>query len=280
MVAASPSGHEGQKMPEELVDGAVDAGASQSGTDALDALDALSDEQQVPVSVVKAIRKELQETKKANEDAQNRFSEELRQRDDQLFLYRTELNRLSQGHGGQDASRGNGNGRTQTGTFLDELEDDEPLTAAQAKQLLLMSGKNTQTQTALAKAQMDPDFQALTTTHIANVLKADPDLVQELAALPPAERYLRAYRLAKSDPAYHQGKLVLKPEKGEKGEPVIKPNEKAQQIEANLKKPGSPASVRPGDQTSNEADQIKGMTRAEFKAYRNKKIQDGLAARR
>lgn len=246
------------------------AGSVQDDATLLDSLDSMTDEQTVPVSVARAIRKELQGLKSEHSQTQ----EMLRTKDDQIFLLRTTLNQRGDG---QSAGQPQGDGKVRTGTFLDEVEDDEPLTAGQAKKLVMQNASVGALQAKLAKAQSDPDFTELTTTHIANVIKADPSIGAELAALPPVEAYLQAYRLAKSDPEYHKKKMVT---------PVIpKPKEdadaaKAKKIEENLSKPGSPSSVQPASVASDEGERIRKMSKTEFRQYRHDAQQRGIAARK
>lgn len=240
----------------------AEASGQSAGGDILDQLDTLPDDRQVPVSVAKAIRRELQEAKSKF----SQLEETSRMKDDQIFLLRTHLN----SNGGQNAPQGSG--KPVTGTFLDELEDDEPLTAGQAKQLLQMNAAQAAGQGALIEAQRDPDYQALITTHITNVLKARPNLIQRLASLPPSDRFLMAYELGKSDPEYHKAKS--KTPDGKSGIPV---DEKAKIIEGNLKKPGSPSSVQPSAASSSEADRLRTMSSADFRKYRNDRMK---AARR
>jgi hypothetical protein len=239
----------------------------------LESLDSMSDEQQVPVSVVKAIRKELQEIK----SNASQKDELIKTKDDQIFLLRTTLNQNAPAQTGGNAGE---NGKAKTGTFLDEMEDDEPLTAGQGKQLVAMNAAAAKDNAALAKAQADPDFQVLITTHIQNVLKADPDLVTDLASLPPAKRYLYAYKLAKSDPEYHKSKMKTPIPKLDESADSKAISDKAKKIEANLAKPGSPSSVPATVVTSSEADRISKMNAKEFRQYRYEKQQAGIAARK
>lgn len=184
----------------------------------------LASSQNVPVHVVQAIRQELQTAKTTNQTQ----AEQINQLQDALTLYRNQV-ALMQQSGGAGAQPP-GQQRTSNDP-LDGVEDDEVITAGQARALLASAQSNIHSQQVMRDLTSRSDFQDVINQHLPNVLRTDPELAGILQSLPEAMRYSLAYRLGQLDPGY-KGRQV-----------TDQLSQEAQRIAENLRKPGSPSGV-------------------------------------
>ncbi|MDD3493452.1 MAG: hypothetical protein PHZ19_08170 [Candidatus Thermoplasmatota archaeon] len=213
-------------------------------------LDNLPEGATVPVSVVKAIRSELQEEKASKQQLQDRLA----QVEDTLTIYRMQLNQA--GAAGQQA------GQKKDPDPLEGMEDDDVLTVGQARKLMTTAMGSMNTSLAMRELINKPDFTEVTQKHLPNVLRTKPHLAQLLASEPnEAKRWALAYEFGQTDPEYQKAKITEKV------------SEEAKKVEANLKKPGSP-SGKSSPATMADANRIANMSSAEFREYR-KKVLNG-----
>lgn len=205
--------------------------------------DNLPDDHQVPVSVLKALRQDLQGKLSAKE-------KEAAEKDDELLLYKTTVRNLSQGGGGNVADQSPQPASTDpVETFFKDRDPDEPVTVQELRTISAQLTRGNFEQAQLAQVVNQKDFQEVVYTHLPKLIQANPNLAGVIRSLPTqAARFALAYQLGKTEPGYLAKSITDK----------TNVHVDAEKAKENETKPRSTATVgASGSASSSDMDRIK-----------------------
>ena len=222
-------------MADEQVDtGVTDPAAGGQG-------DAQQQEEMVPVSVVQAIREELNEFK------------------DKLLVTDAAL-REARMSGGQQTPQ-QAPARQQSNDPLAGMDADDIPTVGQINQAFAIKERQIAEAMEVRELINKPDFETVIKEHWPKIMAAKPHLQRLISTMSQGQAAAFAYEMGQTDPGYQEKKTKLPP----KGGPSV-----AEALANKKDKPGSPAQVAAQTGPQSEANAIASMSDKEFAEYRKK----------
>ncbi len=186
------------------------------------------EEEKVPVSAVKGIREEL-----------NQVKAQLQASQDQVRLY--------QANAPQQQPQSQEGTQSKPDQVLEGMEDDDVITVADARKLARnLKAEVGTVLSELSMAARVPDYEEVISKHLPKVLQANPALAQAIRT--SANPAILAYELGKTDPEYVKTKAQAAQQ------------QVANQVEKNLKEPGSASAAGGGGGGLSQADQFARMS--------------------